>query len=88
MKASTLQAIDNELGCKGFHYRYSGVEQEEGCFLTCTFWRVEADATQGRLEQATQVFTEAVKELDHGVGIYSEMVDPTRGLTSATRLRA
>lgn len=73
---STLQAIDNELGCKGFHYRYSGVEQEEGCFLACTFWMVEAHATQGRLEQATQMFTEAVKGLDHGVGIYSEMVDP------------
>lgn len=53
MKASTLQAIDNELGCKGFHYRYSRVEQEEGCFLACTFWMVEAHATQGRLERAT-----------------------------------
>lgn len=72
----TLDAIDNELGCKGFHYRYSDVDQEEGCFLACTFWMVQAYAAQGRKEQATQMFMAAVKGLDQGVGIYSEMVDP------------
>jgi GH15 family glucan-1,4-alpha-glucosidase len=76
---STLEAIDNELGCKGFHYRYSGVEQEEGCFLACTFWMVQAHAAQGRREQAMQMFIAAVKGLDRGVGIYSEMVNPHSG---------
>jgi GH15 family glucan-1,4-alpha-glucosidase len=74
--AKTLSAIDEALGCGPFHYRYSGMDQEEGCFLACTFWMVEAHASQGRTDQARQAFTEAVKGLGQGVGIYSEMVDP------------
>lgn len=74
--ASTLEAIDEALGCGPFHYRYSGMDQEEGCFLACTFWMVEAYASQGRVDQARQAFTEAVNGLDQGLGIYSEMVDP------------
>lgn len=47
---STLKAIAIGLGSKGFHYRYSGMEEEEGCFLACRFWMIDAHAIQGRLE--------------------------------------
>ena len=33
----TLDAIDRELGAGPFHYRYSGMQEEEGCFLACSF---------------------------------------------------
>jgi len=73
---STLQAIEEELRCGAFHYRYSKADQEEGCFLACTFWLAEAHALLGRKAYATNMFQQAVKGLDRGVGIYSEMVDP------------
>ena len=72
----TLDAIDRELGCGPFHYRYCGMEEEEGCFLACTFWMVEARALLGQHERAKAIFTKAMEALDGGVGIYSEMVSP------------
>ncbi len=33
---ATIDAIDRELGKGQFHYRYSGAETEEGCFLACS----------------------------------------------------
>ncbi|MGI4861074.1 MAG: glycoside hydrolase family 15 protein [Janthinobacterium lividum] len=75
----TLDAIDRELGAGAFHYRYGGAQDEEGCFLACTFWMVEARALLGQTEQARAAFDRAVAGLDRGVGIYSEMVDPDSG---------
>jgi GH15 family glucan-1,4-alpha-glucosidase len=72
----TLEAVELELRCGSFHYRYSEVDQEEGCFLACTFWIAEAWALLGQQERATEMFLAAVRGLEHGVGIYSEMVDP------------
>lgn len=73
---STLEAVQEELGTGAFHYRYSDVHKEEGCFLACTFWMAEAWALLGRTERATEIFLAAISGLDRGVGIYSEMVDP------------
>jgi GH15 family glucan-1,4-alpha-glucosidase len=74
--ACTLEAVQRELGCGPFHYRYSDVEQEEGCFLACTFWLAEAHALLGDTARASEMFEKAVEALDIGVGIYSEMIDP------------
>ena len=43
----TLDAIDRELGAGPFHYRYTGMHAEEGCFLACSFWMVSARAQLG-----------------------------------------
>lgn len=76
---STLGAVQQELGAAAFHYRYSGAQQEEGCFLACTFWLVEAWALLGQSERAQTAFTQALEGLAHGVGIYAEMIDPQNG---------
>lgn len=76
---STLEAVQAQLGCGAFHYRYSEADQEEGCFLACTFWLIEAWALLGQRERADAAFNEAVRGLDRGVGIYAEMVDPHHG---------
>jgi len=76
---STLEAIDSELGSGAFHYRYSGMAEEEGCFLACTFWMAEAYALLGQRERATRTFLDAIQGLEGGTGIYSEMVDPGTG---------
>jgi GH15 family glucan-1,4-alpha-glucosidase len=73
----TLDAIDRELGKGRFHYRYTGMDREEGCFLACTFWMVEARALLGQAERAEAAFAAAMEVLgSRGVGTYAEMIDP------------
>lgn len=72
---STVEAIEQELGCEAFHYRYSDVENEESCFLACTFWIAEAHALLGDHPRGAATFARAVEDLDVGTGIYSEMVN-------------
>ena len=76
---STLKALDAQLKNGAFHYRYTGVDQEEGCFLACTFWIAEALALSGQTSKGKEMFLAAVAGLDRGTGIYSEMVDPQDG---------
>ena len=76
---STLDVVQRELGAGAFHYRYSQAAEEEGCFLACTFWLIEAWALLGQRERAEKALVEAVAGLAHGVGIYSEMIDPGNG---------
>lgn len=75
----TLEAIDRELRCGPYHYRYSGAEQEEGCFLACSFWMVEAWALLGERERAEVALDRLVAALGCGVGVWTEMADPATG---------
>jgi GH15 family glucan-1,4-alpha-glucosidase len=75
----TLDAIQRELGSGPYHYRYSGVDQEEGCFLACTFWQIEARALLGQHDAAISAFDAVIEGLAHGAGTYPEMVDPKTG---------
>ncbi len=72
--ASTLDAIDRSLGIGGLHYRYSGMDQEEGCFLACSFWMVEARALLGQTASARTSFAQ-LREIC-GASILPEMIDP------------
>jgi GH15 family glucan-1,4-alpha-glucosidase len=77
--SSTLDAIRAELGRGPFLYRYSGADQEEGTFLACSFWLVEALAILGRQEEAERMFQDAMARIAPGTGTMSEMVDPATG---------
>jgi len=77
--ARTLDAIDRELGSGPFHYRYHGADAEEGCFLACTFWMVEARARLGQRDRAEAMLAAAAAALDRGVGAWTEMADPETG---------
>lgn len=76
---ATCEAIDRELGRGPYHYRYSGVDAEEGCFLACTFWLCEAMALLGQNDQASEKFEAVVAALDRNSGTYAEMADPQTG---------
>ncbi|ONG53979.1 glycoside hydrolase family 15 [Pseudoroseomonas deserti] len=75
----TLDAIDAELGAGPYHHRYSGVAREEGCFLACSFWMIEARALLGQRDRAEAALAALTAALDRGVGIMTEMADPASG---------
>lgn len=74
--AGTIAAIKREL-CEGpLVYRYSGMQAEEGVFLACTFWLVNALVQVGDLTSAKQLMDQAVL-LANDVGLLSEQMDPS-----------
>ena len=77
--ARTLDAIDRHLGHGAFHHRYSGVADEEACFVACSFWMVEARALLGQRETALAKLRALEAALARGVGVFAEMVDPRTG---------
>lgn len=58
---------------------YPGSDQEEGCFVACTFWLAEARVLLGRRDQGVQLLERAQDGLRRGVGVFSEMVDGRSG---------
>ncbi|HWD24223.1 MAG TPA: glycoside hydrolase family 15 protein [Acidimicrobiales bacterium] len=72
---STIDAVMNELGVGPYLYRYSGAQKEEGAFVACTYWMVEALAYGGRLDEARRLMNDA-RVLANDVGILAEQADP------------
>jgi GH15 family glucan-1,4-alpha-glucosidase len=77
----TVRAIQRGLAHGPYLYRYSGedgLSGQEGAFLTCSFWLVEALALEGKREEAAGLMAELVAAAND-VGLYSEEVEPARG---------
>ena len=72
--ATTIAAIQDELGAGPLLYRYTGANLEEGAFVACTFWMVEALALTGQCDEATELMHQAVG-LVNDVGLLSEEID-------------
>lgn len=76
--AGSIEAVAEELGRGPLVYRYSGAEKEEGAFVACTYWMVEALVHTGQPSRATALMDEAVR-LVNDVGLLSEQIDPLTG---------
>lgn len=78
---ATVEAIDKELGVNGHIYRYhadDGLEGNEGAFVFCTLWMVNALARSGQVERARERF-ELVLSCANDLGLLSEEIDPHTG---------
>lgn len=76
--ASTIDAVCSELVRDPLVYRYSGMEEEEGAFVACSFWLVDALARTGQIDRAARLMDQAVA-LTNDVGLLSEEIDPGTG---------
>ena len=75
---STIDAIATELGRGPLLYRYTGMEKEEGAFVACSFWMVDALARTGQTERARHIMDGTIA-LANDVGLFSEQIDPETG---------
>lgn len=77
----TVAAIEKGLMADGFVKRYDthltddGLPPEEGIFIACSFWLVDAYILLGRLREAEELF-ERLLGLCNDVGLLSEEYDP------------
>jgi len=77
--AATVDAIRNELDAgAGLLYRTSREAGDEGAFVACSFWLVEALARMGQVDEAADRFEQVLGHAND-VGLLSEEVDPGSG---------
>jgi GH15 family glucan-1,4-alpha-glucosidase len=76
----TLRAVQRELSVDGFVRRYDtddevdGVRGDEGAFLACSFWMVDALVLDGQVDAGRAMF-ERLLDLRNDVGLLAEEYD-------------
>lgn len=77
--ATTVDAVRTELGAgRGLLYRYTGMSEQEGAFLACSCWLVEALDAIGRSDEAARLLDEVVAH-SGTTGLMTEEIDPETG---------
>ena len=77
----TVAAVEQELRHGDFLWRYraeDGLTGEEGAFLICSFWLVDALLTIGRAPEARALFDRLCASAND-VGLFAEEIEPESG---------
>src|SRR5260370_40662988 len=78
---ATIEMVQRDL-CDGVHvYRYlhhDGLPGDEGAFLLCSYWLLDALVHAGRLDDA-EALLERLLDMAHDGRMYSERGDPSTG---------
>jgi GH15 family glucan-1,4-alpha-glucosidase len=74
----TVTAIRAELAEGPWVYRRSGARSEEGAFVACSFWLVDALVRGGQAQQARKLWTELIAQASD-LGLFAEEIDPASG---------
>lgn len=77
--ALTRDAVRRELARGPLVYRYSGMDDEEGTFIACGFWLVEAYALLGDLPAAVSQMDGMLAACAGNLGLLNEQIDPVSG---------
>lgn len=79
---SNLDATLKHLVSKGWCYRYRSVPEElngeEGAFVLCTFWAINALILAGRTAEASAWFEQVLAQ-SSPLGLFAEEIDPETG---------
>jgi GH15 family glucan-1,4-alpha-glucosidase len=75
----TRDAIETELAVGPLVYRYSEAAEEEGTFVACACWLVEAYAFLGEVDRAEDMLKSLLEKLGNNFGILSEEMDAETG---------
>ncbi len=77
--AATRDAVQRELGRGPHIYRYSGMQAEEGAFIACGFWLVEAFALLGEHAKAAAQMRAMLAACGGNLGLLHEQINPASG---------
>jgi GH15 family glucan-1,4-alpha-glucosidase len=78
---ATVANIRAELGTGAHLHRYrgeDGLPGQEGAFLACSFWLVDALGRLGQIEEASELMEELLAQ-GNDVGLYAEEIDLASG---------
>jgi GH15 family glucan-1,4-alpha-glucosidase len=78
---ATIDVVQRDLSDGGYVHRYrspDGLPGDEGAFLLCSFWLLDALVHARRLDEAESLL-ERLLGVANDVGLYAEMVDPSSG---------
>jgi GH15 family glucan-1,4-alpha-glucosidase len=78
---ATIDVVQRDLSDGGYVHRYrspDGLPGDEGAFLLCSFWLLDALVHAGRVDEA-EVLLERLFGVANDLGLYAEMVDPSSG---------
>ena len=78
---ATVRAIQTRLRTGDLVHRYcgdDGLEGNEGAFLICSFWLVDALLVLGRAEEAETLFDRLIAQAND-VGLFAEEIEPRQG---------
>ena len=78
---STVRLLEDVLGRGPFMMRYEAADDfgvPETAFNICAFWRLDALARMGRIDEAREIFAALLSARNH-LGLMSEDTDPVNG---------